>query len=166
MGGGGGSGVTAIALSPSAVVVSATPAVASAFTYTLGLALQQKANLATPSTTSTGRTVLRVVRHPLWLAGFGLGLGGFAMHGVSLAAGSLTLVQVLQVTRIVFMVPLSAWVGHLVLRRQDWFGGALVAVGLVGLLAAARPGDDTRAGSAASWTVAVVLSAAAVAVLV
>ena len=42
-----------------------------------------------------------------------------------------SLVQVLQVTQIVFMVPLSAWVGHLALRRQDWVGGALVAVGLV-----------------------------------
>lgn len=166
MGGGGWSGVTAVAMSPSAVVVSATLAVASAFTYTLGLALQQKANLATPSTTSTGRTVLRVVRHPLWLAGFGLGLVGFAMHGVSLAAGSLTLVQVLQVTQIVFMVPLSAWVGHLALRRQDWVGGALVAVGLVGLLAAVRPGHDTRAGRPASWATVSLMAAAVVAVLV
>ena len=166
MGGGWWSGVVAVAMSPAAVTVSATLAVASAFTYTLGLALQQKANLATPYTSSTGRTALRVVRQPWWLAGFGLGLIGFAMHGVSLAAGSLTLVQVLQVTQIVFMVPLSAWVGHLALRRQDWVGGALVAVGLVGLLAAVRPGDDTRAGSPASWTAVSLLAAAVVVVLV
>jgi drug/metabolite transporter (DMT)-like permease len=107
-----------------------------------------------------------VVLHRWWLAGFALGLVGFLMHGVALAAGSLTLVQVLQVTQIVFMVPLSAWVAHLALRRQDWIGGALVAVGLVGLLAAARPGDDTRAGSPVSWTTATVAAAAIVAALV
>src|SRR5690242_19821252 len=164
--GGGWSGVVAVAMSPSAVVVSATLAVTSAFVYTLGLALQQKANLATPFTSSTGRTALRIVRQPWWVAGFGLGLVGFAMHGVSLAAGSLTLVQVLQVSQIVFMVPLSAWVGHFPLRRQDSFGGALVAIGLVGLLVAARPGDDKRAGSPGSWTVVLVVAAAAVAGLV
>jgi len=165
MGGGWWSGVMAVAMSPAAVTVSATLAVASAFTYTLGLALQQKANLATPYESSTGRTALRVVRQPWWLAGFGLGVIGFVMHGVSLAAGSLTLVQVLQVSQIVFMVPLSAWVGHLALGRQDWLGGALVAGGLIGLLVAARPGDDTRAGTPASWTAVTLLAAAVVAVL-
>jgi hypothetical protein len=75
------------------------------------------------------------------------------------------LVQVLQVTQIVFMVPLSAWVGHLALRRQDWLGGALVAAGLVGLLVAVRPGDDTRAGSAGSWTAATVAAAVVVVAL-
>ncbi len=164
--GGGMTGLVAEAMSPSEVAVSATLAVASAFTYTFGLALQQKGNLATPDSASSGaHTALRVVLHPWWLAGFALGLVGFAMHGVSLAAGSLTLVQVLQVTQIVFMVPLSAWVGHLALRRQDWLGGALVAAGLVGLLVAARPGDDTRAGSAGSWTAAVIGAAALVVVL-
>jgi drug/metabolite transporter (DMT)-like permease len=155
--------VLAVAMSPSAVAVAATLSVLSAFTYTFGLALQQKANLATPASPSSGaRTAVRVVLHPWWLAGFGLGLVGFAMHGVALAAGSLTLVQVLQVSQIVFMVPLSAWVAHLALRRQDWLGGALVAVGLVGLLAAARPGDDTKAGTTASWTVAAIGAAVVV----
>jgi drug/metabolite transporter (DMT)-like permease len=158
--------VLAVALSPAAVAVSATLAVLSAFTYTFGLALQQKANLATPDTSSSGaRTAVRVVLHPFWLAGFVLGVFGFGMHGVALAAGSLTLVQVLQVSQIVFMVPLSAWVGHLALRRRDWLGGALVAAGLVGLLAAARPGDDTRAGSAGSWTVAALAAATIVVAL-
>jgi drug/metabolite transporter (DMT)-like permease len=167
MGGGAMMGVMAVAMSPAAVAVSAVLAVASAFTYTFGLALQQKANLATPATSASGaRTAVRVVLHPWWLMGFGLGVVGFFMHGVALAAGSLTLVQVLQVSQIVFMVPLSAWVAHLALRRQDWLAGALVAVGLVGLLVAARPGDDTRAGSPVSWTIALAVSAAVVTGLV
>jgi drug/metabolite transporter (DMT)-like permease len=167
MGGGTMEGVVAVAMSPAAVTVAATLAVGSAFTYTFGLALQQKANLATPASSASGaRTAVRVVLHPFWLAGFALGLVGFLMHGVALAAGSLTLVQVLQVSQIVFMVPLSAWVAHVALRRQDWLGGALVAVGLVGLLVAARPGDDTRAGGPVSWTIAVAAAAAVVMALV
>ena len=167
MGGGAMEGVVAVAMSPAAVTVAATLAVGSAFTYTFGLALQQKANLATPASSASGaRTAVRVVLHPFWLAGFALGLVGFLMHGVALAAGSLTLVQVLQVSQIVFMVPLSAWVAHVALRRQDWLGGALVAVGLVGLLVAGRPGDDTRAGGPVSWTIAMAAAAAVVMALV
>jgi len=166
---GGGAVSVAVAMSPGDVGLSATLAVLSAFTYTFGLALQQKANLVTPAVAgpaSIARTAVRVVAHPWWLGGFALGVVGFLMHGVALAAGSLTLVQVLQVTQIVFMVPLSAWVAGLALRRHDLLGGALVAVGLVGLLVAVRPGDDTRAGSAGSWTTVAVVATVVVAGLV
>ncbi len=157
--------VLAASLSPGEAAASAALAIVSAFTYTLGLALQQKANLPTVGAgTSRMRTLLRVVSSPVWLAGFGLGVSGFFMHGVALAIGSLTAVQVLQVSQLAFMVPLSAWVAHVTLRRQDWLGAALVAVGLVGLLVAVRPGDDTRSGTVWSWT-AVVLGSAVVVVM-
>ena len=156
-------------LTPADVTVSVALAVLSAFTYTFGLALQQKANLATPTMPAAPgrgiRTAGRVIANPVWLAGFGLGVFGFLLHGVALAVGSLTLVQVVQVSQIVFLVPLSAWVARIALRRKDWLGGGLVAVGLVGLLLAVLPGDDTRAGNAGSWTATVVVAGAVIVIL-
>jgi drug/metabolite transporter (DMT)-like permease len=157
----------AASLSTGAAGVAVTLAVVSAFGYTLGLALQQKANLTTVGSTSSRlRTVWRVVSNRMWILGFVLGVGGFLLHGVALAIGSLTLVQILQVSQIVFMVPLSAWVAHVALRRGDWVGGALVGIGLVGLLVALSPGQDTRQGSPTSWTLVGVGAAVIVVVLV
>jgi hypothetical protein len=76
-----------------------------------------------------------------WLAGFGLGVAGFVVHGVALALGSLTAVQVLQVSQIAFMVPLGAWVAGIPVHPRDAVGAALVGVGPVGFLLALRPSE-------------------------
>jgi drug/metabolite transporter (DMT)-like permease len=157
----------AASLSTSAAEAAVVLAVVSAFAYTLGLALQQKANLATVGSAGSRLSIVwRVVSSRWWIVGFVLGVGGFVLHGVALAIGSLTLVQILQVSQIVFMVPLSAWVAHVALQRSDWVGGALVGVGLVGLLLALSPSQDTRQGGVASWTLVGVGSALAVVALV
>jgi hypothetical protein len=59
-----------------------------AFAYTFGLALQQKANLATVGAGSRRSTVWRVVSSRWWVLGFVLGVAGFLLHGVALAVGS------------------------------------------------------------------------------
>jgi drug/metabolite transporter (DMT)-like permease len=158
-------GTFAAALSSDAAGAAIVLAVVSAFAYTLGLALQQKANMATVGVGSRRSIVWRVVSSRWWVFGFLLGGAGFVLHGVALAVGSLTLVQILQVSQIVFMVPMSAWVAHVALRRRDWLGGALVGLGLLGLLLALSPGQDTRQGSVGSWTAMSIGSAVAVVVL-
>ncbi|HEY1282828.1 MAG TPA: DMT family transporter [Acidimicrobiales bacterium] len=158
-------GTLAASLSSGAAGAASVLAVVSAFAYTLGLALQQKANLATVGAGTRRSTVWRVVSSRWWVLGFVLGVGGFVLHGMALAVGSLTLVQVLQVSQIVFMVPLSAWVARVALRRRDWVGGALVGLGLLGLLLALSPGQDTRQGTVGSWTAVSIGSAALVAIL-
>lgn len=126
--------------------------VVAAFVYTFGLALQQKANLVSPPGAGGFlATVRHVVFHPLFLLGFGLGVVGFLLHGVALALGSLTVVQVLQVSQIAFMVPLGAWVARVRAGARDALGAALVAVGLVGLLVALRPSEDASQGTVAGW---------------
>jgi drug/metabolite transporter (DMT)-like permease len=161
----GVAGTLAASLSSGAAGAAIVLAIVSAFAYTLGLALQQKANLATVAAGSRRSTVWRVVSRRWWVLGFVLGVAGFVLHGMALAVGSLTLVQVLQVSQIVFMVPMSAWVARVGLRRRDWVGGALVGLGLLGLLLALSPGQDTRRGSVVSWTAVGIGSAAVVAVL-
>lgn len=126
--------------------------VVAAFVYTFGLALQQKANLVSPAGTGGFAATLRhVVFNPLFLIGFGLGVVGFLLHGAALALGSLTVVQVLQVSQIAFMVPLGAWVARVRAGARDALGAALVGVGLIGLLVALRPSEDASQGTAAGW---------------
>jgi drug/metabolite transporter (DMT)-like permease len=166
----GGTAVLAASMEPGDAWLGGALSVAAAFVYTFGLALQQKGNLASAADREPDegrvRTVVRVVTHPLWLAGFILGLLGFTLHGVALHIGALTIVQLLQVTQLVFMVPLSAWVARVALRARDWLGAALVGIGLLGFLAAVRPGDDTRDGSRGEWLIAGLACALAVLALV
>ncbi|HJY25309.1 MAG TPA: hypothetical protein VJ649_06520, partial [Actinomycetes bacterium] len=137
--------------------------VVAAFAYTCGLALQQKANLETPTSgAGLAATVRRVVLNRWWLAGFGLGVAGFVVHGVALALGSLTAVQVLQVSQIAFMVPLGARVAGVPVHSRDAVGAALVGIGLVGFLVALRPSEDAGQGTTAGWIATALVGALAV----
>ncbi len=137
--------------------------VAAAF-YTVGLALQQQADLAAPPSPASspeagwrryGRVARRVVSRPEWLGGFGLTAVGFVVHGAALSLGSLTTVQILQTSQIVFAVPLSARVAHVAVHRRDWAGAAMVVAGLALVLVALRPSEDEGAGTPDGWAVAV-----------
>ena len=101
----------------------------------------------------------------MWLAGFGLGVSGFFMHGVALAVGSLTAVQVLQVTQ------LASWCRC---RRGSPTSPSGVRTGWVPPSSPwvswasswqCVPGDDTRSGTVWSWTVVVLGSAVVVVML-
>lgn len=135
--------------------------------YVVGLALQQEANLESPvAPAGWFSTARRVVLQPRWLGGFALTAIGFVLHGTALSIGSLTTVQVLQTSQIIFMVPLSARVAGVAVRPQDWRGAAMVGVGLLALLVAVRPTEDTSEGSPDGWAATVVIGAAVVATVV
>ncbi|MET0457922.1 MAG: DMT family transporter [Ilumatobacteraceae bacterium] len=136
------------------MVAGVLSVVAAAF-YTLGLALQQQGNLVAGPVVGSGRiaTARRVVLQPIWLAGFVVTGVGFVLHGTALSLGSLTTVQVLQTSQIVSMVPLSARVARVPVQARDWAGAAMVGTGLVLLLVALRPSEDTGEGSAGGWAV-------------
>lgn len=140
--------------------------VAAAF-YTLGLGLQQQA--ATGAPTGAGgwfTTARRIVLRPLWVGGFALTAVGFGLHGTALSLGSLTTVQILQTSQIVFAVPLGARLAGVPVQRRDWAGAAMVAAGLVLLLVALRPSEDTGDGSRDGWAATVVIGTLIVAAIV
>jgi hypothetical protein len=79
------------------------------------------------------RLVRRLVRDRWWLAGWVLNLAAFAAHAVALHLGSLTVVQALLVTQLLFAM--------LTVRRppaRAWLGTGAVCAGLA-LLVVARP---------------------------
>jgi hypothetical protein len=97
-----------------------------------------------------GRTVARFVRqtvaHPLWLAGTLADAGGLAFHALALHSGTLTLVQPLLVTGLVFALPLRQLIDHRTPDRREVVTAAILTVGLVSfLLAATPPGASAKA---------------------
>lgn len=147
-------------------MLAALLSVVAALFYTCGLGLQQQAAAAEPGGQGRLRTVRRIVGRPRWIAGISLTGVGFGLHGVALSLGALTVVQVLQTSQIVFVVPLSARIAGVSVRRRDWAGAAMVAAGLVLLLVAVRPSEDAGDGNVDSWAVTAVGGAAVIALVV
>jgi drug/metabolite transporter (DMT)-like permease len=155
-----GSGAVIVGVA-SAQVTAGVLAVLSALVYTLGLALQQKGNLAalrvrTREGARRPQAIVTITR-PVWVAGFVVGLVGFGLHAVALTIGSLALVQPLQVTQMIFMVPFSAWVAKTSMRGREWGAALLVVIGLGIVLVVTQPslGDDT--GDTGPWMVMLAL---------
>jgi len=136
----------ATALNTSTEWISAVLAVLAAAVYVLGMSLQQRANLhvmkvAADAGTPNDAGARKVLRSGLWWVGMGTMVVGFVLHATALGLGSLAVVQPLQVTEIIFMVPASAWVAHTAIARRDWYSAGAVAVGLALFLVATQPGQ-------------------------
>lgn len=138
--------------------VAVALAVAGAFLYVVGMALQQKGNLAAirhPRGSGTAGRVLSVLAQPVWIVGLVSLAAGLTLDAVALAVGALIVVQPVHTIELVFMVPASAWVAGVDIERRDWQGAGLVVVGLVVFYVATRPagGDDLVSGWL-GWAVA------------
>lgn len=71
-----------------------------------------------------------LVRHPLWLAGWCVNLGGFLCQAVALHTGSVALVQPVLVTQLVFTIPIAAWHTGRRLSPVDLGAGFAVCLGI------------------------------------
>jgi drug/metabolite transporter (DMT)-like permease len=89
----------------------------------------------------------RTVRHPLWIAGALASLAGLGLHALALRNGSLTLVQPLLVTGVIFALPLRQALEHRRPRAAELGWAAALALGLTVFIVAATP--SAGAGQAA-----------------
>jgi drug/metabolite transporter (DMT)-like permease len=91
-----------------------------------------------------------LVRHPVWLAGWGVNAVGFTIQAVALHTGSVALVQPVMVTQLLFTVPIAVW--HT--RRRP--SGVAVASGVAMFagvsLFIAKWGTGTPPGGSTDWT--------------
>jgi drug/metabolite transporter (DMT)-like permease len=126
-------------------------AVVAAFLYALSEYLQQRAawRSVTPVETdaedrsarllaeagAAGRALRRMVRDRVWFAGWGLGTLAFFVQAAALNLGSVSVVQSLQVTTLIFTLPLAGIGQPVRPRARDWFGAGTIAVGLAVFLA-------------------------------
>ena len=135
--------------------------------FGLGVALQQRAALEVPEEHALRPGLLvRLAQRPLWLAGLGCEIGGFALHAAALARGSLVLVQPILTLDLVFTLAIGAAWTHTRLTRRDWFGVACTILGVSAFLVAAAWALRTRGvGRAARFAVAAGVANAFMAVL-
>lgn len=96
----------------------------------------------------TGRRVRKwthlaigLVLSPLWLAGWAADAMGFGAQAAALHVGSLSVVQPLLVTTLLFSLPLAALGSRRSPRWTDWTGGVVVCVGLALVLAGRHVGS-------------------------
>src|SRR5271154_1599820 len=120
-----------------------------------------------PETTRTldPRLLLHLGAEPLWLAGLGASIVGFALEATALAVAPVVLVQPLVFADLLFALPLAAASGGSRLGRREWTGAVLVTVGLIAFVIIVRPTDSATSASSRTWLLIVCVIAALVALL-
>lgn len=90
---------------------------------------------------AVGRFSLRMLRHPVWLAGMAADSGGIALHALALHNGPLTLVQPVLVSGLLFALPLRRWLDRRPPSRRELAWAGVLTVALVVFLLVATPRD-------------------------
>lgn len=134
------------------MVVAVLAALASAFCFALGAALQHREALVVPSAhVADVRLLWKLCHRPWWLAGTVADLGSMSLHILALSLGTLALVQPLGVTGLVFAIPLAAVLRRQRIRRLDILAAVGVVGGLIALLKSLP--SNASAGVPSVWSV-------------
>jgi drug/metabolite transporter (DMT)-like permease len=140
----------------------------SAFLFGLGLVTQQRIAATAPERDRfSPRLLWDLVRRPVWLAGIVAMGGGQVFEALALDKGSLTVVEPLLATSLLFALPMAAVWSHQRPGPQDYGGAVLLIVGLTTFMLSAGPGSlYNGAVSSGSWLVTGLAVTGAVVVLV
>jgi drug/metabolite transporter (DMT)-like permease len=136
-------------------------ALTSALLFALGSVLQQRAGVSGPEGGSASGLLLRMARRPVWLAGIGADVGGFAAQAAALGIGRLAVVQPLLVASVVFALALSARIGHEPVHRRDVAAAVLVTAALAAFVVIAMPSGGRGEAPLSQWLPAAAVCAAA-----
>ncbi len=119
-------------------------ALAGAVFTAIGIVVRQRATMDVPADQGVSTLMVKTLLHrPLWWAGTGAAVVGYAFQAVALAYGSLILVAPLLVSALLFALPLSAWLAHRRVSRGAWTWALVLTLALSVFVALARtkPGD-------------------------
>jgi drug/metabolite transporter (DMT)-like permease len=133
-------------------------ALAAAACYATASALQHhEARRSSAGNTVAVGGMLTLARRPLWLAGGVADIAGLALHVLALGLGPVSLVQPLQVTGLLYALPIGGLLTHRRPTRGDLLAAAAVVAGLALFLGLAHPGStDTTLSRRAAGLLAVV----------
>jgi drug/metabolite transporter (DMT)-like permease len=84
---------------------------------------------------SAVRTLRRLTHDRLWFAGWAVGTTAYFVQAAALHLGSVSVVQALQVTSLLFTLPLSTLGRPGNPQARDWLGGGFIVAGLILFLA-------------------------------
>ncbi|BBZ44898.1 hypothetical protein MPRM_21790 [Mycobacterium parmense] len=88
-----------------------------------------------------------------WWLGGGAAVASFALQAVALGLGSVVLVQALQVTALLFALPVYAWLTKQGLTRSEWLWAVLLAAAVAVFVAVGEPAAGYQRASLDSWAI-------------
>lgn len=135
---------------PQAVVVML--ALLAALCAAVGIVVRQLATEHVPAEHGMSRVmVTSLLRNPLWWAGTGTAVAGYAFQALALSYGSLLLVQPLLVSCLLFALPISARIAGERVTRAEWGWAVLLTAGLAVFVLVGRPAEGNFAPTTAAW---------------
>jgi drug/metabolite transporter (DMT)-like permease len=150
------------------MALSVVLAVLAAMANAAASVLQRKAARREPEGGALSLQILfDLVRQPVWLAGIGSILTGFALQVAALATGPILLIQPILIVELAFTLVLSSFVFHARLHTREWVAIVGMSGGVALLLVSLAPsGGDPRAASGGLWALGCGVTTAVVAALV
>lgn len=141
-------------------------ALLAALSNAVNVVTQHKASIGDPHHREGWRFVRYLVTNPLWLFGWIALAAAFVFQALALHNGTMSVVQPLLVTELVFALVLRrVWI-HQGIRAVTWWAAALTCVCLALFIAMSEPSGGTADPTGAAWITAVLATAGAAAVLV
>lgn len=120
-----------------------------------------------PQETTLRLSLLKhAIRRGVWIAGFAMLVAGFLLQAVALHLGSLTSVQPILTTELLFLVAILAVWFRFRVRLRDWVAAVAAAAGLAGFLFFSQPTPGGGTPGERAWIEVGVACALAVAVSV
>jgi hypothetical protein len=140
-------------------------ALVSGFTNACTEVLQRIANVAAPKHLKGLQMAWAVVRQPIWLLGVAFMGVTLVVTAAALYFGSVSLVQPLLVTELVFTLALRRfWMRDAIVSRS-WIAALVTCVGLAGFLIAAHPVEGHHIPSTEAWVLALATRGLAILIL-
>ena len=93
------------------------------------------------------------LRDPRWWGGGGAAVANYALQAVALAMGSVILVTGLQVTALLFALPLYAWLTHRRVTNWEWLWAIVLAGALAVVVIVGDPTEGKQHAPARTWFV-------------
>jgi drug/metabolite transporter (DMT)-like permease len=117
----------------------------------LNVIAQHLGSITTAEKSKGWRSVVALLRSPMWLAGWGALAGGFVFQALALHVGQLSVVQPLLVTELVFALALRRLWLRQPIRGLTWSAAALTCVALSLFLAMSEPQGGTQYPDSHAW---------------
>jgi drug/metabolite transporter (DMT)-like permease len=136
-------------------MLSVSLALVAALLFALGTVLQQRVAMTVPDAAAhSAWFMLRLVRHPVWVAGIAATLIGFVFHAAALAGGEIVIVQPILSLTMVLALPLGARLSAQRVSRSDGIAAVGATVGLAAFLVLSNPSAGRDDAPIAQWAIA------------
>lgn len=119
-------------------------------------------SLRSSSTPKTKSLIMGVLHRPIWFVGLSLATASFLLQALALSLGSLSEVQPVMVTEILFLVLILGFWFHRTLGWREWVGAGGIAAGLGAFLYVASPAGGGETPSRSDWILLLLASLGAI----